>query len=100
MYVRVATFEGGDGAKAAAEIKAQDEANGGPPPGVPAKKLLILNDAEGRKALAIAFFETEDDYRQGDETLNKMSPPGEGGPGGMGQRTAVDKYEVALEIEP
>jgi hypothetical protein len=99
MYARVATFEGGEGAKAAAEIKAQDEANGGPPPGVPAKKLLILNDAEGRRTLAIAFFETEDDYRQGDETLNEMSAPGEGDPDGMGQRTAVDKYEVALELE-
>jgi hypothetical protein len=99
MYVRVATFEGGDGAKAAARIKEQDEANSGPPPGVPAKKLLILNDAEGRRALAIAFFETEDDYRQGDETLNEMSPPGEGEPDGMGQRTAVDRYEVVLELE-
>jgi hypothetical protein len=99
MYARVATFEGGDGAKAAAEIKARDEAQSGPPPGVPAKRLLILNDAEGRKTLAIAFFETEDDYRQGNETLNEMSAPGEGGPDGMGQRTAVDKYEVALELE-
>ncbi len=63
------------------------------------RSCLILNDAEGRKTLAIAFFETEDDYRQGDETLNQMSAPGEGAPDGMGQRTAVDKYEVALELE-
>ena len=99
MYARVATFEGGDGAKAAARIKAQDEADG-PPPGLNAKKLLILNDAEGKKALAIAFFETEEVYRQGDETLNELSPPGAGGPDGMGDRTAVEKYEVALEMEP
>jgi hypothetical protein len=99
MYARVATFEGGDGAKAAAEIKSRDEAQGGPPPGVPAKKLLILNDAAGSKVLAIAFFDTEDDYRQGDATLNEMSPPGEGEPGGMGQRTGVVKYEVVLELE-
>jgi hypothetical protein len=99
MYARVATFEGGDGARAAAEIKAREETQAGPPPGVPAKKLLILNDAEGRKTLAIAFFETEDDLRQGDETLSKMSAPGEGEPDGMGTRTAVDMYEVALELE-
>jgi hypothetical protein len=45
--------------------------------------------------IAIGFFENEDDYRQGDETLNSMSPPGEG----MGQRVAVEKYEVALQVE-
>jgi hypothetical protein len=45
--------------------------------------------------MAITLFETEDDYRQGDETRNSMSPPGEG----MGQRVGVDKYEVAIELE-
>jgi hypothetical protein len=54
--------------------RARDEAEGGPPPGLPAKKLLILNDAEGEKALAIAFFE--------------------------GERAAVEKFEVVLELEP
>jgi hypothetical protein len=98
MYARVAMFKGGDGAKAAAEIRAQNEAEGGPPPGLPAKKLLILNDAEGEKALAIAFFESEEDYRQGDETLNSMSPPS--GDNSMGERAAVEKFEVVLELEP
>jgi hypothetical protein len=97
MYARVATFEGGDGAKAAAEIRAQEEAQGGPPPGLPAKKLLILNDASNQKTLAIAFFETEEDYRQGDATLNSMSPPG--GENSMGERAGVEKFEVALELE-
>ena len=94
MYIRVATFTGGDGAKAAAEIRERNEAEGGPPPGLPSKKLLLLNDAEGKKTLAIAFFESEDDYRQGDETLNKMSPPGDG----MGERTSVEMYEVAADL--
>lgn len=98
MYARVATFKGGDGAKAAAEISARNEAEGGPPSGLPAKKLLILNDAEGKKALAITFFESEDDYRQGDETLNSMSPPS--GDNSMGERAAVEKFEVVLELEP
>ena len=84
MYARVATFEGGDGAKAAAETRARDEAEGGPPRGLSAKKLLILNDASSQKTLAIAFFETEEDYRQGDATLNSMSPPG--GENSMGER--------------
>jgi hypothetical protein len=97
MYARVATFKGGDGAKAAAEINARNEAEGGPPPGLPAKKLLILNDAEGKKALAIAFFESEEDYRQGDETLNSMSPPS--GDNNMGERAGVERFEVVLELE-
>jgi hypothetical protein len=96
MYARVATFEDGDGAKAAAEIRARNEAEGGPPPGLPAKKLLILS-GEGGKSLAITFFETEEDYRQGDETLNSMSPPS--GDNDMGQRAGVEKFEVVLELE-
>jgi hypothetical protein len=39
---------------------------------------------------AITFFDSEDDYRQGDETLRAMSPPG-----AMGSAT-VAKYEVAV----
>lgn len=96
MYARVATFTGGDGAKAAAEIRERDETESGPPPGVPAKKLLILNGADG-KTLAIAFFENEDDYSQGDATLNTMSPPS--GENTMGERTSVEKFEVVLELE-
>jgi len=37
----------------------------------------------------------KEDYRQGDGTLDSMSPPS----GGMGERVAVDKYEVAVQIE-
>ena len=97
MYARVAMFKGGDGAKAAAEISARNKTEGGPPPGLPAKKLLILNDAEGKKALAIAFFESEEDYRKGDETLNSLTPPS--GENSMGDRVAVEKFEVVLELE-
>ena len=45
--------------------------------------------------MAITLFETEADYREGDETLNSMSPPG----GGMGERVAVEKFEVAVQLE-
>lgn len=98
MYARVVRFEGADATAledTAARIRSEGEAAGGPPEGVPAKGLLILQDTAGGKALAISFFESEDDYRQGDETLNSMSPPGDG----MGQRVAVDKYEVAVRFE-
>jgi hypothetical protein len=98
MYARVAQWEGAD-AKAleesAAAIRAQAEGEGGPPPGVPAKEFLLFHDTAAGKALAITLFESEEDYRQGDETLNSMSPPGEG----MGRRISVEKYELAVHVE-
>lgn len=96
MYARVARWEGADAAaleQSAEEIR-RDAAQG-PPENVPAKGLLLLQDPENGRAMAIALFETEDDYRLGDETLNSMSPPGEG----MGQRVGVEKYEVAVQLE-
>jgi hypothetical protein len=96
MYARVARWEGASPEaleQAAAGIR-EDSASG-PPEGLPAKKMILLQDKEGGKTIAIAFFETEEDYRQGDATLNTMSPPGEG----MGRRVGVDKYEVAVELE-
>jgi hypothetical protein len=96
MYARVARWEGADPQTlrtSAEEIRA--DAESGPPEGLPAKGLLLLHDLEGGRAVAITLFETEEDYRQGDETLNSMSPPG----GGMGRRVAVDKYEVAAQLE-
>jgi hypothetical protein len=96
MYARVARWEGADPQTlrtSAEEIRA--DAESGPPEGLPAKGLRLLHDLEGGRAIAISLFETEEDYRQGDATLNSMNPPG----GGMGQRIAVDKYEVAAQLE-
>jgi hypothetical protein len=98
MYARVARWEGADAAsleESAAGIRARAESEGGPPPGVPAKEFLLLHDTAAGKVLAITLFETEEDYRQGDETLNTMSPPG----GGMGERISVEKYELAVHVE-
>ena len=44
--------------------------------------------------MAISLFETEADMRKGDETLNAMTPPGDG----MGRRSSVEMYEVAAEL--
>lgn len=96
MYARVARWEGADAEtlkKSVEEIRA--DAESGPPEGLPAKRLLLLHDLDGGRAMAITLFETEEDYRQGDETLNSMSPPGDG----MGRRVGVEKYEVAVELE-
>lgn len=98
MYARVARWEGAEASsleESAAQIRAQAESEGGPPPGVPAKEFLLLHDTAAGKAIAITMFENEDDYREGDETLNSMSPPG----GGMGERVSVEKYELAVHVE-
>jgi hypothetical protein len=69
------------------------EMQGERPEGVPATEIIVLHDAEDEKSLAILFFETEDDYRQGDEALNAM-PAGET----PGRRTSVTKYDVAARM--
>jgi hypothetical protein len=96
MYARVVRWEGASAEmleQSAAGIR--EDAASGPPEGVPAKGLLLLQDLDGGRAMAIALFETAEDYAQGDATLNSMNPPGDG----MGQRVAVDKYEVAVQLE-
>lgn len=97
MLARIVRWEGGDPEavrKSAAEIREQAERAGGPPPGVPAKEFMLLYDSAGN-AMALVFFETEDDYAQGDATLSSMDPPGDG----MGRRVSVDKYELAAHFE-
>jgi hypothetical protein len=88
-YARAVTFEGVD--KARIEQLKQEMKGGGPPEGVPATEIILLHDAEGEKSLVLVFFETEDDYRQGDATLDAM-PAGDT----PGRRTSVTKYEVAV----
>lgn len=96
MYARVARWENAS-AEALEAVAAgiREDAQSGPPEGVPAKRLLLLQDKEGGRSIAITLFESEEDYRQGDATLNSMSPPGDG----MGERVGVEKYEVAVELE-
>jgi hypothetical protein len=95
VYARVAKWEGGeaDGLRASAEDMAQ-RAPEGPPDGVPAKGFLMLVDPDSGRSLAIGFFETEEDLRKGDETLNGMSPERDD----VGKRTSVENYEVAVDI--
>jgi hypothetical protein len=64
-----------------------------PPEGLPATEIIVFHDREGEKSLVILFFDTEDDYRRGDEVLDAM-PTGET----PGQRTSVTKYDVAVRM--
>jgi hypothetical protein len=94
MHARVATFEIGDPAKIDQEIETiRQESASGQPEGIPATEVLFLVDREGGKLMSVTLFETEEDLRKGDETLNAMTPPTD-----MGRRTSVEKFEVPLHM--
>ena len=65
----------------------------GPPDDLPAKEIVVLHDADGEKSLVILSFDSEDDYKRGDETLNAMSTGDT-----PGQRTSVTRYDVAIRM--
>jgi len=95
MYARVAVFEGATGdalQRSADEI--QSQADKGPPEGVPATGFTMLIDPESGRSLSISLFETEDDLRKGDETLNQMNPSSDD----VGKRVAVETYEVGVDL--
>jgi hypothetical protein len=91
----VARFEGGEAeALRASAEEVNSNADAGPPPGVPAKGFMMLIDPDTGCSLGIALFETEEEMRKGDETLNQMNPSG----GDTGKRTSVEMYEVAADL--
>jgi hypothetical protein len=61
------------------------------PEGLDATEVIVLHDAETEKSLVVLFFETEEDYRRGDEVLSAM--PADETPG---RRTSVARYDVAV----
>ena len=88
---RVVTF---DGVSSDRMAQMQREMEGSErPDDIPAKEIIVLHDPDAEKSLVVVFFETEDDYRRGDEALNAM-PTGDT----PGQRTSVGKYDVAFRM--
>jgi hypothetical protein len=85
---RVVTFEGVS--KDRMDEMKREMNEGDRPEGMPATEVVVLHDADSEKSLVILFFDSEDDYRKGDEVLNAM-PAGDT----PGQRTSVTKYDVA-----
>jgi hypothetical protein len=89
---RVVEFEGVDAGHM--EEQRQRIETGERPDDLPASELVILHDPESEKALAIVFFESEDDYAKGDAALNAM-PAAET----PGRRVSVSKYQVAMRMK-
>ena len=91
-FARVVSFDGVDNARI--EELARQIREDGAPEGFPSAELVILHDAGAQRALAVVFFETEDDFRRGDEILSAM-PAGDT----PGQRTSVTRYDVAARMK-
>jgi hypothetical protein len=88
---RVVSFDG-VGKDRIDEMK-REMGEGVQPEGIPATEVVVLHDPEAETALVVLFFETDDDYRRGDETLNAM-PAGDT----PGRRTSVTRYDVSVRM--
>ncbi len=90
-WVRVATFEGDEAAarRIVDEISKED----GPPPGIPAKSIMVGFDRENNQVRIVVRFDSEENLRIGSETLEGMAPPDDAGM----RRISVEKIEVLLE---
>ncbi len=72
----------------------REMSEGDPPEGFPPAEIVVLHDPKAETSLAIVIFETEDDYKRGDEILSAM-PTGDT----PGKRTSVNKYDVAMRMK-
>jgi hypothetical protein len=88
---RVVAFDGVS--KERAEEMSREINEGERPDNLPATEMILLHDPDAEQAVAILFFDNEDDYRVGHETLEAM-PAGDT----PGSRTSVKKYDVALRM--
>jgi hypothetical protein len=88
---RVVTFDGVSSDRMA-EMQREMEGNERPD-NVPAKEIIVLHDPEAEKSLVVVFFDSDEDYRRGDEALSAM-PAGDT----PGKRTSVAKYQVAFRM--
>jgi hypothetical protein len=90
-WVRVATFEGDENAARAIvdEINKSD----GPPPGIPAKSIMVGLDRDNNQVRIVVRFDSKENLETGSATLDGMEPPPDAGM----RRISVEKLEVLLE---
>ena len=93
MRARVATFQGEvRGAEYDEQIEQirSEVQSGHRPPGLEDAKGVLILSGEGGKRLAITLFDDDEGMRRADAALNEMTPVG------MGNRSSVEFYEVAV----
>jgi hypothetical protein len=89
---RVVTFDGVT--KERMEEMDREMSEGQPPEGFPSSEMIALHDPEAEQSVVIIVFETEDDYKRGDEILDAM--PTDETPG---RRASVKKFNVAARMK-
>ena len=89
---RVVTFDGVS--KERMDEMDREMQDGQPPEGMPSAELVVLHDPDAEQSLVTIIFETEEDYKKGDEILGAM-PAGDT----PGRRTSVKKYDVASRMK-
>jgi hypothetical protein len=89
---RVVTFDGVSSERMAETLR-EMQASPERPENIPATEMVVLHDPDAEKSLVIVFFDNDEDYRRGDETLSAM--PADQTPG---KRTSVSKYQVAYRM--
>jgi len=89
---RVVTFEGVSRERLDELDRRMQE--GEPPPGMPPAEILVLHDGDAEKSVVVVIFDSEDDYRKGDEILSSMDAGDT-----PGQRTSVSKFDVAMRMK-
>ena len=75
-------------------IKGEIEGGDGPPPGVNAKGIRVMVDESQGTAVVVLFFDSEEDMKQADATMEAMDT-GET----PGTRASVDRCEVKASMD-
>jgi len=92
-FARVATFEGITAEHLDALRQRIEEQ--GQPDGMNATDFIVLHDPDASKSISIVLFDSAEDYERGSAILDGM--PRDDAPG---QRTSVERYEVAVRMTP
>ena len=90
-WVRVATFEGDE--NSARAIVDQINSEPGPPPGIPAKSIMVGLDRDNNHVRIVVRFDSKENLDTGSATLDGMEPP----PEANMRRISVEKLEILLE---
>jgi hypothetical protein len=95
MRARMATFQVDDPARVDEEIATTRRylEGGKLPEGIPATGFLMLVDREAGRVVEVLLFESDEDLRQGDETMNSYAP----GEGSM-HRVSVERFDVPVRL--
>ena len=93
MFVRVVRFTDVDPDRFASLME-QIDASEGPPEGVPAMGLQILQDTDQGTSIVLQFFDSADDMQSAEAALDAMDPSDT-----PGTRASIDRCELVREMK-